>query len=60
MSPEKEDTKFVDDIWNKVVIVKGVWPGTIYACSDPELIGIIPVREEISVIKKKRTYHVSG
>lgn len=39
---------------------KKIPPGVVYTCSEPEFIGKMPIRECIDVIKKKRTYHISG
>ena len=43
-----------DDILNKFVDEQGNWkpikPGTIYQCSDPEFVGVMPVRSEIEVL----------
>lgn len=33
-----------------IIVSKLVTPGTVFACADPEFVGIMPVRQDIEVI----------
>ena len=38
-------------IWGADILVsKLVPPGTVYACADPEFVGVMPVRQDIEVL----------
>lgn len=44
-------TGLLGQIWGADIIVsKIVPPGTVYACADPEFVGVMPVRQDIEVM----------